>query len=222
MILYYFYEEISNFKKLFIPTYQKLMSLETRLMQLEKKMDELFSQHKIQKEDSSPLSITYRSDMINNNNLSVKYTGISESDKINPICSGQDNIPNVTQLGGSPCTIKNTAPNDSGNEYCTNKYGADCQKTLDRQNTTSFARIYSDDTFDDEIDSEIVKNISESLRYVDLTSEQILSEIPPTPKFSNKKDVASTSPKETIKKDTSSTLPKETIKKGTKKSSKKK
>src|SRR6056297_2891463 len=81
LVLYYFYDEISNVKKLFLPTYQKTMTLESKTMALEKKINEIIiSGKKSNKLDSPPMSITYHSDMVKNGNLSVRYSDLSDSE----------------------------------------------------------------------------------------------------------------------------------------------
>ena len=79
LILYYFYDEISSVKKIFLPTYQKTMELEAKLLCLEKKTNELIPK-KIpvaQKVDSPAMTISYQSDMVKNGNLSVRYADLS-------------------------------------------------------------------------------------------------------------------------------------------------
>lgn len=82
LILYYFWDEMSNTKKIMMPTYQKTMLLESKFIELEKKTDTFMVnlQNQIQSQnqsgktnrkktvDSPALSITYQSDMINKNN----------------------------------------------------------------------------------------------------------------------------------------------------------
>lgn len=82
LVLYYFYDEISSVKKLFVPTYQKTMALEARIINLEKKTSDPAPKKKLlnSKIDSPALSITYQSDMVKNGNLSVKYTDISDTE----------------------------------------------------------------------------------------------------------------------------------------------
>ncbi|XWV26498.1 hypothetical protein QJ857_gp0571 [Tupanvirus soda lake] len=82
LVLYYFYDEISSVKKLFVPTYQKTMALEAKVLELEKKANEITQKKKpmIQKIDSPALSITYQSDMVKNGNLSVKYADLSDTE----------------------------------------------------------------------------------------------------------------------------------------------
>lgn len=82
IILYYFYDEIKNVKKLFTPAYQKTMALEAKVLELEKITADLNSNKNFKKHNDSPaLSITYHSDMIKKNgNLSIKYADISETE----------------------------------------------------------------------------------------------------------------------------------------------
>lgn len=99
LILYYFYDEMSNTKKIIMPTYQKTMLLESKLIDLEKKTDTFILNFKNQVQshpqnqptknnrkkpiDSPALSITYQSDMINKNsgnNLSVMYADLTETE----------------------------------------------------------------------------------------------------------------------------------------------
>jgi len=90
IIFYYYYGEISSIKKILKPSYQKTMSLESRIIELEKKAQTLLvpkknglndiNNFKSKKNDSPALSITYQSDMIKNGNLSVRYADLSESE----------------------------------------------------------------------------------------------------------------------------------------------
>lgn len=89
LIIYYFYNGISDAKKMIFPAYQKTMALEIKTIALEEKITELekktadFIPKKkqlIHKNDSPALSITYQSDMVKNGNLSVKYADLSESE----------------------------------------------------------------------------------------------------------------------------------------------
>lgn len=103
LVLYYFYDEISSTKKLMIPTYQKTMYLEAKIIELEKKTQDLSQNQQLQLKqlkntrsnsstgpsqrkkpiDSPALSITYQSDMVNKNsgnNLSVIYADLTETE----------------------------------------------------------------------------------------------------------------------------------------------
>lgn len=77
VVIYYFFNEIKNVKKLLTPAYQKTMTLESKIMNLEEKMSK-----KVIRNDSPALSITYQSDMIKNatGTASVKYGPLSDSE----------------------------------------------------------------------------------------------------------------------------------------------
>jgi hypothetical protein len=89
LILYYFYDEIASTKKIVIPSYQKTMQLEAKLLDLEKKTNDLIlktasskpPKHRKKIPDSPALSITYQSDMLNkNNNQGIIYADFSETE----------------------------------------------------------------------------------------------------------------------------------------------
>lgn len=80
-VLYYFYDEISSVKKMFLPTYQKTMSLEAKVFELENKNNELLKKKsKNPIIDSPALSVTYQSDMCKNGNLSIKYADLTDTE----------------------------------------------------------------------------------------------------------------------------------------------
>jgi len=225
IILYYFYDEISNVKKLFVPTYQKTMALEAKIMDLEKKAQELLSKKKSNnsKIDSPALSITYQSDMVKNGNLSVKYIDISDtegnellrnmgqnynnklmtnnqqcfienkmqdfqSDKLSDFMISEKSINKINNMSDGETTIINKNSNKMIDLENKNTDANEYQKILNGL-TNGISNIYSEDVFDDdnELDSEIIKSISESIKYADLPSETILSDIPePKKKISNK------------------------------------
>lgn len=91
IIIYYFYDEISRVKKLYIPVYHKAMSLELDMNQLKKEFPKNKSRQAHahtpastnangHKTDSTALEITYRSDIEKNGDISVKYAELSESE----------------------------------------------------------------------------------------------------------------------------------------------
>lgn len=81
LILYYFYDEIFNLKKLFMPMYHKTMILEAKIAGLEKKNINLVpNKNPTKKNDSPAYTISYDSDMVKHGNLSVKYADISETE----------------------------------------------------------------------------------------------------------------------------------------------
>ncbi len=80
-VLYYFYDEISGVKKMFLPTYHKTMSLEAKVFELEKKSNELLKKKIVNPMIDSPaLSVTYQSDMCKNGNLSIKYADLTDTE----------------------------------------------------------------------------------------------------------------------------------------------
>jgi len=80
LVLYYFYSEISTVKKLFLPTYQKTMELDAKILNLEKKTNQNISTNKLSHKNNSPaMTISYQSDMVKNGNLSVRYADLSDT-----------------------------------------------------------------------------------------------------------------------------------------------
>lgn len=81
LVLYYFYSEIAKMKKSFIPAYQKTMSLESKILGIEKQINSACKRKMITNKLNSPVySISYQSDMLKNGNLSVKYADITETE----------------------------------------------------------------------------------------------------------------------------------------------
>jgi len=116
LVLYYFYDEISNLKKLFVPTYQKTMALEAKIMELDKKTIEINHKRALpssRKIDSPALSITYNSDMVKNGNLSVKYADLSESEAKRLLHNINDNKKQPIAL--PPTNNHNSNPNSNSN-----------------------------------------------------------------------------------------------------------
>ncbi len=198
LILYYFYDEISNVKKTIIPSYQKTMALEAKIIELEKKTNELATRVKVpskkcaRKQIESPvMSITYQSDMINkNNNLSARYTDIPESEVIEI----RKKIEKITKKTGSPKSkISDSDPvakKDNINIFDITSH------QLDRSpNCESYIKILeglsadainagSDDQFDiissAEFDLDVARCISDSVNFADLDQNNMseLSDIP--------------------------------------------
>ena len=99
MILYYFYDEISNIKKTIVPIYQKMMSLERKIVDLEKRN----GHDTIKQVDSPAFEVTYRSDMANDgSNLSAKHANLSESDTYNLLRTLGGCPKNVGHIKNSP------------------------------------------------------------------------------------------------------------------------
>jgi hypothetical protein len=81
LVFYYFYDEISKIKKMFLPTYQKTRLLEEKMLLLENKSNEVSKKKLFNvKNDSPALSITYQSDMYKNGNLSIKCVDVTDTE----------------------------------------------------------------------------------------------------------------------------------------------
>ena len=184
-LIYYFYDGISSLKKLMVPCYQKSMALETRMMALEKKLDT--PTKKKSKTESPIYSITYQSEIAKNSNVSSKFEEVSESEakkifrnlqkksetKANPdsqqVSKNDDpacSAPNIPKriIEESDCFDVNFADIlNKGNEY---------KKILDGLSVND-NKIQTDD-----INTEIVRGLSESVKLPDIESEDILSELP--------------------------------------------
>ena len=224
LVLYYFYDEISSVKKLFAPAYQKTMALEARLLNLEKKTNDPTPKRKtVNKVDSPALSITYQSDMVKNGNLSVKYTDLSDTEA-KELLKKIDNVKTKpATIAHRPNTIipieelpeqKNIfIPNNKKTDFedsetinvnIANLVRKETIAESAMNDSTEYEKILngltknicSEDVFGDEIDEDIVNNISESLQFADMPSENTLSDIPSTPKIKKSYPV----PKKNIKK----------------------
>ncbi len=120
LVLYYFYDDISNIKKSFVPMYQKTMELEAKVLKLESESKKITNinpkRKKISSKNESPaFSISYQSDMIGKGNLSVRYTDITESEANNLLKIVDQN--KIKQL--SLPHIK-TSPNNNCNQQNNN------------------------------------------------------------------------------------------------------
>lgn len=90
LILYYFYNQISNLKKQIVPIYQKTAKIEAQVLEFQKNIPKIIDSNKnsgsssknkpISKHDSSVYSITYHSDTAKNGNASIKCTDITETE----------------------------------------------------------------------------------------------------------------------------------------------
>lgn len=228
IILYYFYDEIKNVKKLFTPAYQKTMALEAKVLELEKTTNDLISQKRQKNKNDSPaLSITYQSDMVKKNgNLSVKYADISETEAKELLKNIEKNkikqpvVTQISQLPVSPTKIegrRNQILNIQSEDLSDfNKMSIEPKKLQDEDTDTINFKIsdlikkkeadsdineyqkilqvlsskgQADEKFDSqiEVDEDVIKHISESIHYADLSSENILSDIPDKKKSSKHK-----------------------------------
>ena len=229
-ILYYFYDEIASAKKMFMPTYQKTMALEARIINLEKKANKTTDngKKKPKKLDSPALSITYQSDMAKNGNLSAKYTDLSETEarellknienKSNNKIKNDNKLQTNFITGGIPhgeisepknIILKNEMPInnnakldfDEDSETINVRIDALIKKNQNNESDsleTEYQKIYdslnitnirSEDVFNDELDEDIIRSISESIQYADMPSENTILDIPETPKLKQQKNI---------------------------------
>lgn len=226
LIIYYLYDEISNVKKIVAPVYQKTMELEAKVLELEKKnLENVTIKPIIQRNDSPALSITYRSDMVKNGNLSVQYADLSEMEANELLKNMEQNKSKSTQPNNKNLqrrelsdfvTLSDDAKNKKSNSndlfneetdtfdvkitgltnknplemvnleqndpvFLTNNVRkadtAEYQQILNGL-TANMRNITSEDVFDDELDKDIIRSISESIQYADLSSDTIISDIP--------------------------------------------
>ncbi|QGR53857.1 hypothetical protein [Moumouvirus maliensis] len=218
LIIYYFYSEISELKKLYVPTCQKIMNVEAKISDLDKKSLEYLRKIKYESKNESPImSITYHSDMVKKNgNLSIKYDDLSETEanelvkKLNNAKNNNNKYQsnnNKYQLNKvfdqeNSLAYENTKPkkiiySDDGvfdsvsnnsetvkvniNEIINNnqlKIGNDDLNSTEYQNimdglTTSVNAVKQDS--ESEIDEQIIKSISESIKYADIPSDPLSS-----------------------------------------------
>ncbi|BCS83050.1 hypothetical protein QLL95_gp1073 [Cotonvirus japonicus] len=117
LVLYYFYSEISDVRKLLTSTYQKTLVLESKTIELDKKSNiRLDNNKKFSRTDSPILSITYNSDMVKKNgNLSVKYADLTETEANNLLKQinhkDQLNIKNNKMVDSNDNTNNNSVNN---------------------------------------------------------------------------------------------------------------
>ncbi|AGF85428.1 hypothetical protein QJ854_gp354 [Moumouvirus goulette] len=215
LIIYYFYSEISELKKLYVPTCQKIMNIEAKVSDLDKKSLEFFNRkNRYESRNESPImSITYHSDMVKKNgNLSIKYDDLTETEanelvkklnyntKNNNHKYQSDKIFNQEKNGLSNENVesKNIIYSDNNifdsisknqsetvkvniNEIINNnqlRFGNDNLNSTEYHNimdglTTSINAVKEDSG--SEIDEQIIRSISESLKYADIPSDPLSS-----------------------------------------------
>lgn len=87
LILYYFYDELSNVKKSFVPLYQKTMALEAKMADLDKPVTKIAAKQPVvnhtKSEENNVFSITYDTDMTknvkqSNEDLTLRYANLSD------------------------------------------------------------------------------------------------------------------------------------------------
>lgn len=225
LILYYFYNEISELKKILLPTCQKTMALEAKISDLNKRSLELISKKSKNeinhdtKNESPIMSITYYSDMVKNGNLSVKYADLTETEanlllkkvnrqsqsgnyqktpepyKLNKNIQSPDKNQNPGEIIYSDNNIfesedKNDTININIKDIINNNQleinenfnkktmhndnlsNSECQDILDGLTSVSNMKLSSSSS---EIDVEIIKSISESIKYADMPSDSLSS-----------------------------------------------
>lgn len=213
-IIYYFYSEISSIKKLYSPTYQKTMALETKITELEKKTERLSV--KKNSHDSPAMTLTYHSDMAKNANGSVKYTEVTDTEakilleqinrrniKSKPVSNGLfvENTDTINvKLPIAATNQANYVGREEYDEYQQILNGLSKSNSIVRSEDVfedgsdighvdsefaetdnvkyigSKANINDDDNYC--FDEDIIKSISESLKYADMPSDTELSDLP--------------------------------------------
>lgn len=167
LIIYYLYHEISKTKKIFAPAYEKTLDLDEKMIELNKKvieLDEKIIKNK-SKNDSPALSITYQSN-IKNNDSNVKYSNFSdtEANKILKNIKKEKKEKKIKKKKNEETDTINIKIDDimdnNISEY--NKIIKNLDNPID---------IYSD--VKNELDYDIIKSISESVK-----NNDILSDIP--------------------------------------------
>lgn len=193
-----------------IPAYQETMSLGSKIYDIEKKVNESIKKNLIHnKIDSPALSITYQSDMVKNNDLSVKYVDLSDNEakellnKMN-LYKEQKLLNQTKQPNAKSDLLNNTKSfktihteelfdkvdnninkNDEdcfsvgANDIILNKYTVSENKYKNILDNLTQNNI---NDFNNELDTDVIKNISESIHYADMTSQNSLSDIPKSKK----------------------------------------
>ncbi len=187
-----------------IPTYQETMSLGSKLYDIEKKVNETIKKNILHnKIDSPALSITYQSDMVKNNDLSVKYVDLSDNEakellnKMNLYKEQKLNQTNKTDLLNNTKICKSIHTEElfdkidnninKTNDDCFSVGANDIVLNKSTISENKYKNILDNLTqnkhdFNNELDTDIIKHISESIHYADMTSQKSLSDIPKSKK----------------------------------------
>ena len=177
LVCYYFYDEISNAKKILLPTYQKTMSLEAKITALEeeiknhpknisnpksKKKNSNLTPHPKKHTDSPALSITYQSDLMHGNGTgtdhyrSARYSDINDSEvveirkNINPYVNNNFNPTQINKFSTQINPKINVSPPNKSNQLNKSQPSVpdpSYQKILDGLSIEA-ATAGSDDQFD--------------------------------------------------------------------------
>ena len=200
LVLYYFYDEMSNMKKLIEPTYQKSMALEVKVNDLEKKTISLINTNRALKkrgDNTPPLSITYNSmDFEKKNHPSVKYGDLSETEANELLKKIKDAHPNIINEKPKISPVKQKTISNPDNELLSISYlypsvkkgrneSDEYQQILaglensDLQNSSTGFMVPAISEAPSSLDSDIIRYVSESVRHLDAPSaESNLSELP--------------------------------------------
>lgn len=192
VIIYCLYDNISSVRKLCTPAYQKIMSLEARISDLEKRSINV--PKKLAKIDSPVpvLSITYQSDMAKNK-INTRYADLSDSESkriLKDIGEKKTNVKkqnSENQLKPVIPQIQNGGFSET-NIFCEDKPNiSEYQKLY--EDLKNIPKIYPKDDFKDQLDQSIVKNISETLKCAAIETENTLSSVIPEPDPTPKKKI---------------------------------
>uniref|UniRef100_A0A6C0LUX2 Uncharacterized protein n=1 Tax=viral metagenome TaxID=1070528 RepID=A0A6C0LUX2_9ZZZZ len=192
IILVYFYTEIGENKQLLKTIYQKVQTLEMKINTNQKTNSFIKNlPMKNQRIESPAFSITYQSDAIKNNNLSVKYSDLSETEakeltkKLDKTYSNDNKIINNSGTEIIDIKLVDVVKQSNNTPLMSERYQLnECGKILEGL-SNDIINIKTDDDIDlfdnNNIDISILKSITESLRYADNISDK-LSDIPITSK----------------------------------------
>ena len=205
LIIYFFYDAISNNRKKHVSLYQKVSALEAKIFEMEKSKINNSVKNKNIKNDSPALSITYQSDMLKNNNQSVKYADLTDSEAKMLIKNIQNNkinskkngnlIPNESKsINGirtgefSDFAIKNQNNIDENTDTINIKIDKLIKNAITPMNTekkqkSEYQQILKglsniDGFGNTELDQDIISSITKSIHYADIPSNHDLSETP--------------------------------------------
>lgn len=180
LIIYFFYSSISDIKKSFVPIYQKTMELESKISQIESESKRKNSKKSIKKpyikQDSPAFSISYQSDIINKNNLSAKYTEISDtaandinlfinksdSDKNNSISKNnslsKNNKISISKSTSDDCDLFKKKINKDDNFEISDSINILVKNISDNQ-----SKIKNKNNYFDDIDFDAIKSITNTI-----------------------------------------------------------
>lgn len=190
LVLYYFYDDICNVKKTLIPTYQKVMKLETQVAELEKKLaDPGVKRNGLVKDqgESPAFSITYQSDLIGPAcGQSIRYTSaindseiaeIRRKNIVKPVTvsNSSNKVKIVSPIAASvvsPVLFTSAARSSPTKVKSPTKISPQEYKKMYDQLSSEALTAGSDDQFDlissPQIDLDMAKNISDSVKFAEI------------------------------------------------------